>query len=189
MMQKILRPLWFLCAALFLFEAWAWDVLGHALARLAALIPFEAFKQALARGLERLPAPIVLVVFLIPLGIIEPFKFLGLWLIAHHHFILGILAFVAAKFAGLGVMAFLFEMTRTKLLSMGWFAQFYQWVLRLRAWAHAVLEPYKVRLRQALAPFKEGLREMLAIMGTPGGGFGRRLVLLRDWARRSRGLT
>lgn len=187
--QKILRPLWFLFAALFLFEAWLWDSLGDALTRLAALLPFEALKQALARQVQQLPAPIVLLVFLIPLGIIEPFKFLGLWLIGHHHIVFGILAFIAAKFAGLGVMAFLFDMTRTKLLSMGWFARFYLWVIRVRAWAHAVLDPYKLRIRETLAPFKRQLFDLLASFESRGGGIGRRLAQLRSRVRRLRGLT
>ncbi|MGO9135547.1 MAG: hypothetical protein ACLP8A_16070 [Methylovirgula sp.] len=187
--QKILRPLWFLLAVLFLFEAWLWDLLGHALTRLAALIPLEGLKQALARTIDRLPAPVVLLVFLIPLGVIEPFKFLGLWLITHHHLFLGILAFVAAKVAGLGVMAFLFEMTRVKLLSMPWFERFYLWVLRIRAWAHELTEPYKLKIKEAMAPIKARLREMLAALKSEDGGLGRRLVSLRNWARRSRGLT
>lgn len=184
MIQKILRPVWFVLAAIFLFEAWLWDRLGHALAQLAALIPFEAFKRALAKIVASLPAPIVLLVFLIPLGVIEPFKFLGLWLIAHHHFLLGVLAFFAAKIAGLGVMAFLFEMTRAKLLSMGWFEKFYHWVIWLRAWAHDVLEPYRQAIRGALDPIKERARELLARFESHGG-LGRRLALMRSRARRN----
>ena len=188
-LRKLTRPLWFLFAALFLFEAWLWDVLGDALTWLAALLPFESFKHALARLVERLPAPVVLLVFLIPLGIIEPFKFLGLWLIGHHHIVFGILAFVAAKMSGLGVMAFLFDMTRTKLLSMGWFERFYLWVMRMRTWAHDVLEPYKLQIHEALAPFKQWLRDMLTSFENQGAGLGRRLALLRSRARRLRGLT
>lgn len=191
--QKILRPLWFFLAVVFLFEAWLWDLLGQGLARLAALIPFEAFKRALAATIARLPAPVVLLVFLIPLGVIEPFKFLGLWLIAHHHLIYGILAFIAAKVAGLGVMAFLFEMTRAKLLSMPWFERFYLFVLRIRAQAHAFVEPYKRKVREAMAPIKAQLqswRDALRLaLGNESGGLGRRLASLRHWARRSRGLT
>ena len=186
--QQITRPFWFLFAALFLIEAWLWDVLGGALKRLAALIPFESLKQALARWLDSLPAPVVLLVFLIPLGVIEPFKFLGLWLLANHHLFLGILAFLGAKFAGLGVMAFLFDVTREKLLSMQWFARFYDFVMRVRAWAHDLLEPYKQQIRAALAPYKEKLSEALASFRTEGR-FGRMLHLLRLRVRRSRGLT
>jgi hypothetical protein len=184
LIQKILRPLWFVLAAIFLVEAWLWDRLGHALTQLAALIPFESFKQALGRMVAWLPAPVVLLVFLIPLGVIEPFKFLGLWLIARHHLCFGLLAFFAAKLVGLGVMAFLFEVTRAKLLSMGWFEAFFNWMMWLRQWAHDVLEPYKRSLRQTFEPIKARLREILARLESHGG-LGRRLALMRARARRN----
>jgi hypothetical protein len=184
----LVRAVWFVCAAVFLFEAWLWDTVGGGLKRLVALIPFDAFKQSLARDLAKLPAPVALLVFLLPLLVIEPFKVLGLWLIAHHHAIFGILAFVAAKVLGLGLVAFLFDATRSKLLSMPWFARFYAWVMDIRAKAHAIIEPYKLRLRAALAPFKARLKAMLALLESHGA-FGRRLALLRARARRLRGLT
>ncbi len=188
LMRRLSRPLWFVLAAVFLFEAWLWDVLGALLKRLAASIPFESLKQALVRGLNALPAPLVLLVFLIPVALIEPFKIVGLWLIAHHHIVYGVLAFVAAKVFGLGVAAFLFDATRTKLLSMGWFARFYAWVMWVRARAHEILEPYKQRVRAILTPFKRRLREMLASFASHAG-LGRKLAELRARARRLRGLT
>jgi hypothetical protein len=130
----------------------------------------------------------VLLVFLIPVALIEPFKIAGLWLIAHHHIVYGVLSFVAAKVFGLGVAAFLFDATRDKLLSMAWFARFYAWVMKVRALAHAILEPYKQRIHAALAPFKQRLRDMLASLASQGG-LGRKLALLRARARRLRGLT
>jgi hypothetical protein len=186
-LRKLTRPLWFLFAALFLFEAWLWDVLGDALKRLVALMPFEALKRALARIVDRLPAPIVLLIFLFPLAIIEPMKALGVWLMAEDHAVLGFSVFMGGQFAGVGVTAFMFDMTREKLLSMAWFERFYHWVLRVRAWAHQLLEPYQRRIREALAPFKQRLREILASLESRGG-IGRKLALLRVRARRSRGL-
>jgi hypothetical protein len=187
-LDLIVRAFWFVCAALFLFEAWLWDSVGGLLKRLVALIPFDAFKQALAHNLAKLPAPIALLVFLIPLLVIEPFKVIGLWLIAHHHLIWGILAFVAAKVLGVGLIAFFFDATRGKLLSMPWFARFYDWVMQVRAKAHAIIEPYKLRLRAALTPFKARFKAMLASLESHGE-FGKRLALLRARARRLRGLT
>jgi hypothetical protein len=187
-LDPLVRGFWFICAAFFLFEAWLWDTVGGALKRLVALIPFEAFKQALARNLATLPAPAALLIFVLPLLVIEPFKVLGLWFIAHHHVIFGILAFAAAKVLGLGLVAFLFDATRSKLLSMPWFARFYEWVMDIREKAHAIIEPYKLRLHAALAPFKAGLKAMFASLESHGE-FGRRLALLRARARRLRGLT
>jgi hypothetical protein len=186
--RKLSRPFWFILAAVFLFETWLWDEVGRLLKRLAAAIPFDSLKQALTGAINALPAPVVLLVFLIPVALIEPFKILGLWLIAHHHLIYGIGAFIAAKIFGLGVAAFLFDVTRSKLLSMPWFARFYAWVMRVRALAHEILEPYKERVREALAPLRQSLEKMLASFATRGA-WGRRLAILRARARRLRGLT
>jgi hypothetical protein len=186
-MKRLAHGFWFICAAIFLIEAWLWDKLGGLLRAFAALLPFEAWKRALAKLLESLPAPAVLLVFLIPIAVIEPFKFVALWAITHHHIILGVMAFVAAKFAGLGVTAFLFEITRDKLLSMEWFARFYRWMLRIRAAAHAFLEPYKLRLRAMIGPFKQKLHDYLAASAQKGG-FGRRLLLLRARVQKLRGI-
>lgn len=188
LVSKLSRPFWFVLAAVFLFEAWLWDELGGLLKFFAASIPFESLKQALVRGINALPAPVVLLVFLIPVAVIEPFKIAGLWLIANHHIVYGILAFVAAKIFGLGVAAFLFDATRSKLLSMAWFARFYAWVMWIRACAHAILEPYKQLLREALAPFKQRLTDMLACFATDDG-LGRKLAILRARVRRLPGLT
>ncbi len=181
------RPLWFVLAAAFLFEAWLWDAVGGLLKRLAAAIAFESLKRTLIRAINALPAPLVLLVFLIPVALIEPFKIAGLWLIAHHHFVYGIGAFVAAKVFGVGVAAFLFDATRSKLLSMQWFAQFYAWVMRIRTRAHEIIEPYKQRVREALAPFRRRLGELLA--AAANGGLRRKFALLRSRARRLRDLT
>ncbi len=188
LVPPLIRAFWFFCAAIFLFEAWLWDSVGALLKRLVALIPLAAFKQALSRGLAKLPAPVALLVFLLPIAVIEPFEILGLWLIALHHLIFGILAFVAAKILGVGLIAFLFDATRSKLLSMPWFARFYAFVMNIRAKAHAIIEPYKLRLRAALAPFKERFKAMLASLESRGA-FGRRLALLRVRVQRLRGQT
>jgi hypothetical protein len=186
-MKRLTHALWFACAAIFLIEAWLWDALGGLLHRLVALLPFETWKRLLGKALESLPAPVVLLVFLIPIAVIEPFKLVAIWALTHHHIFLGVALFVAAKFAGIGITAFLFEATRTKLLSMGWFARFYDWVLRLRAKAHAFLEPYKIRIHAALAPFKQKLREVIATYSTGHSGLGRRLMLLRAHVQKLRG--
>jgi hypothetical protein len=184
-MKRLVHAFWFFCAAVFLIEAWLWDATGDLLRRLAALLPFEALKQALAKALAALPPPVVLLVFLIPIAVIEPFKLVALWALTHHHVFLGVLVFVAAKFAGIGITAFLFELTRDKLLSMNWFARFYHWVLMWRDRAHAFLAPYKLRIHEAMAPFKQRLRDWLKA-SAERGGLGHRLMLLRARIQRAR---
>lgn len=146
-MRRLLRPLWFVLALLFLLEAWIWDTLAPAIGWLVRRIPFEALKTAVARGVARLPPPLVLLVFAIPGLVLLPFKIAGLWLIAKGHPVLGVGAFFAAKTAGVGVSAFLFEVCRERLMLMGWFRRVYDWVIRARDWAHRQVDPTMRRIR------------------------------------------
>lgn len=184
-MKRLSHAFWFTCAAIFIIEAWLWDKLGGLLKALVALLPFAALKRAIVSALDKAPAPVVLLVFVIPVAAIEPFKLAALWAITHHHIIIGALLFVGAKFAGLGITAFLFEATRDKLLTMNWFARFYHWVLRIRTLAHDFLEPYKQRIRAAMAPFKQKLHDYFA-NAAERGGFGHRLLLLRNRVQKFR---
>jgi hypothetical protein len=55
-----------------------------------------------------------------------------------------------AKLVGVGVTAFVFDVTRSKLLEMGWFERLYEFVLSLRAKAAALVDPIKRRIREIL---------------------------------------
>jgi len=46
------------------------------------------------------------------------------------------------------VTAFVFDVTRPKLLEMAWFEKLYEFVLDLRARATALVEPVKRRIRE-----------------------------------------
>ena len=63
-----------------------------------------------------------LIVFIVPMILLFPLKLVGLWLLAHHHWISAVVTILFAKFLGVGVTAFLFDVTRPKLLQMGWFS-------------------------------------------------------------------
>src|SRR2546427_299127 len=45
------------------------------------------------------------------------------------------------------LLALIFDITRPKLLQMAWFHRFYDWVMRGIAWAHALTDPIKVRIK------------------------------------------
>jgi hypothetical protein len=51
-----------------------------------------------------------------------------------------------AKFLGVGVTAFVFDVTRPKLLQMAWFEKLYEFVLLLRARCKALVEPVKAKI-------------------------------------------
>jgi hypothetical protein len=152
-MRRLLRPLLILLALVFLVEAWLWTHLAPIVGWIVARIPLRAIKAAAAAWIERLPPAATLVVFVVPIILLLPLKFLGLWMLAHGYW-LGALAVLAfAKVVSLGVTAFIFELTRPKLLQLAWFRSLYDRVMIWLAWAHELIDPIKDRVRRALRMF------------------------------------
>lgn len=151
MMRRALQPLWFLLALIFLIEAWFWDHLEPVVARVVALIPLRAFKEwcaAKVAGLSPYPS---LLVFIAPLIVLlVPLKFAEVFLLTHHLWISAIVLIVASKFIGMGVLAFSFDVTRDKLLQIGWFQRLYTFLLDIRARAHDFVAPVKARIKTML---------------------------------------
>src|SRR6266699_333868 len=120
MMRRLLQPFWVLLAVIFLIEAWLWD------------------------HLEPIVAPaMTLIVFIVPVIPLFPLKLVGLWLLTHEHWMSAIATIVFAKFLGVGVAAFIFDVTRHKLLEMRWFEALYEFIMALRATSASLGEPIK----------------------------------------------
>ena len=162
MMRRLFQPLWVLLAVIFLIEAWLWDHLEPIVARFVALIPLRAFKEWLAERVDTLSPAMTLIVFIVPVIPLFPLKLVGIWLLANEYWVSAIVTIVIAKFLGVGVAAFIFDVTRPKLLQMAWFEKLYDWVMALRAKAHAIVEPIKLRIKEA--------------MGANGAGWSARLL-------------
>ena len=150
MMRRLLQPVWILLAIIFLIEAWLWDHLEPIVARFVALIPLRSFKQWLAERVDTLSPAMTLIVFIVPVIPLFPLKLIGLWLLTHEYWMSAIATIIFAKFLGVGVAAFVFDVTKDKLLEMNWFEKLYGFVLALRARANALVEPIKCRIRDAL---------------------------------------
>ena len=150
MMRRILQPIWVLLAVIFLIEAWLWDHLEPVVAWFVRLIPLRAFKQWLAERVDTLSPAMTLIVFIVPVIPLFPLKMVGLWLLTHEYWISAILTIIFAKFLGVGVAAFIFDVTRDKLLEMDWFETLYEFVMELRAKANALVDPIKLRIKDAL---------------------------------------
>ena len=156
MMRRLLQPFWVLLAVIFLIEAWLWDHLEPIVARAVALIPLRAFKQWLAERVDTLSPAMTLIVFIVPVIPLFPLKLIGLWLLAHEYWMTAIFTFIFAKFIGVGVAAFIFDLTRPKLLEMEWFEKLYEFVIALRAKAAALVDPVKLRIKDALSGGGDG---------------------------------
>lgn len=155
-MRRLLRPLWVLLALIFLIEAWLWDHLEPIVARVVAWLPLQSIKAFIARQVDRLSPPATLIVFLVPVALLFPVKVAGLWLLAHHYWFSAMAVIVLAKLLGVGVAAFIFDVTRPKLLQMAWFRWLYEFVLMVRARAHALVAPIMTRIRSAVARLRAG---------------------------------
>ena len=156
MMRRLLQPLWVLLAIIFLIEAWLWDHLEPIVARVVALLPLQKFKEWLADRVDALSPAMTLIVFIVPVIPLFPLKLVGLWLLTHEYWISAILTIIFAKFLGVGVAAFVFDVTRSKLLEMRWFERLYEFVLNLRAKANALVDPVRFRIKNALSGSGDG---------------------------------
>ena len=152
-MRRINRFLLILLALVFLLEAWLWDHLAPLVAWVVARLPLRTLKEKIAAGISGLPPAATLVVFVIPFIVLLPLKFAEFYLLAHRKWFAAIVVLVLAKLLGLGVTAFIFDLTRPKLLQMAWFRWLYEKVLVWLDWAHALVDPIKQRVRRLLAIF------------------------------------
>ncbi|HXZ22286.1 MAG TPA: hypothetical protein VEH78_05925 [Pseudolabrys sp.] len=170
MRRNLLRPLWVILALLFLLEAWLWDHLEPVVARIVNVVPWGKIKVSLAGLIENLPPYFALTVFIIPIIVVLlPLKVLEVYFIATSSWLGAITMLVVAKLLGLGVTAFVFEVTRDKLLQIGWFHRMYDWFVWLRGWARSITEPVREQIRE----FKSFLKPQRA------GRFMRLLMRLR----------
>jgi hypothetical protein len=150
MMRRVLKPLWVLLAIIFLIEAWLWDHLEPIVAWVVARIPLRAFKQWLTDRVNTLSPPMTLIVFIVPVILLFPLKLVGLWLLAHEYWMSAAVTIAFGKIVGVGVTAFIFDVTRPKLLEMAWFKKLYEFVMALRAKAAALIDPIKLRIREIM---------------------------------------
>ena len=150
MLRRLLQPVWVLLAVIFLIEAWLWDHLEPIVAWVVARIPLQTFKHWLAERVDTLSPAMTLIVFVVPVIPLFPLKMVGVWLLMHEYWFSAVFTILFAKLLGVGVTAFVFDVTRPKLLEMGWFEKLYEFILALRAKAKALVEPIKQRILETL---------------------------------------
>ena len=170
MMRRLLQPFWVLLAVIFLIEAWLWDHLEPIVERIVAWIPLRAFKQWLSERVDTLSPAMTLIVFAVPVIPLFPLKLVGLWLLANEYWVSAVVVIVLGKFVGVGVTAFIFDVTRPKLLEMPWFEKLYAFIMGLRAKAAALVDPMK--------------RRILDMMRGDGGSWSARMLRLIQRFRR-----
>ena len=150
MQRRLHQPIWVLLAVIFLIEAWLWDHLEPIVAWAVAKIPLQTFKTWLAERVDTLSPAMTLIVFAVPVLPLFPLKLVGFWLLTHEYWFSAVFTILFAKLVGVGITAFVFDVTRPKLLEMGWFERLYEFVIGLRAKAAALVDPIKQRIQEIL---------------------------------------
>ena len=134
--RRIVRGLFGILAGLWiLFEEWIWDRLTRAMQWLGRL--------PIVRGVEvriaRLGPKAAITLFLVPWLLLLPAKLLAFWLIGTGHAGAGLGVFVAAKLLGTAMLARLFTLTRSALLTIGWFCRLHDWFTAIKQRLYAYL--------------------------------------------------
>lgn len=163
--RLLLTPLIWVAALVFLIEEFIWDSTARLMARLGALRAIHAVEKHIAA----LPPRWAVIAFLLPSSILIPAKLIGLQAIAHGHWLLGSTTFVLAKIAGMALFSRIFNLTRTALLQVHWFARLYERVMFYRNRIHAYLDNWAAYQRAkraivSLASLLKGKGNMLRFL-------------------------
>jgi hypothetical protein len=130
-------------AMVFLVVAWLWDNLVAIGRTLAGVVPWARFKQAFAALVDRLPAPLVLLIFLVPFLIVEPLLVVATIAIAMGYVVVGAIAWIILKFLAIALIPAIFDLTQHRLMTMPWFVRAYEKVQAFHDYAHMIVAPYK----------------------------------------------
>lgn len=126
--KYLLAPFIYTAAILLLFEEWLWNASKRLFARLP-LIPFIARLESWIGNFSPYAA---LAIFVLPSLLLLPVKILALLSITHGHPTLGLAIIITAKVLGTALVARLYALTQKALLTLPWFVQCRDAVLRFK---------------------------------------------------------
>jgi hypothetical protein len=130
-------------AMVFVVVVWVWDGLSAVGRAIAAFVPWARFKQSFAALIDRLPAPLVLLVFLVPFLIVEPLLVVATIAIAMGYVVSGAIAWIVLKFLAVALIPAIFDLTKHRLMTMPWFVRAYAKVMVFHHYADQIVAPYK----------------------------------------------
>ena len=153
-------------ALAFLAAAWIWDCLIAVARRIVRLLPWTRFKQGFVALVDPLPAPLVLLIFLVPFLIVEPLLVVATVAIAMGYVVLGAIAWIALKLLAIAVIPAIFDLTEHRLMTMPWFVWAYKKVMAWHNYAHRIVAPYKYAAAAVLRRWRR--RAAAAMSRVPG---------------------
>ncbi|MGO9422217.1 hypothetical protein [Roseiarcus sp.] len=153
-------------AMAFLAAAWAWDGLAAIGRRVSALIPWERFKAAFAAVIDRLPAPLVLLVFLVPFLIVEPLLVVATIAVAMGYVFWGAVAWIGLKMLAIAVLPAIFDLTKHRLMTMPWFVWAFDKLMAFHHYADRIVAPYKDAAKAIMRKWRQKAATLMR--RTPG---------------------
>ena len=139
-------------AIAFLIETWVWGKLVAVARLVSTLLPWERFRDAARRVIERAPAPFAVLLFGAPLAVSEFGAFISVVMMATGHVFAGMALYAGMKIFGLLLVPVIFEITRERLLALPWFAYLFAKFEALHTLASRLVAPYREAAREAIAP-------------------------------------
>jgi hypothetical protein len=164
--HRIRRTALLVLAMVFLTFATIWDGLIAIERMIVRLIPWTRFKQAFAVVVDFLPAPVVLLIFLVPLVIIEPLLTVCVVAMAMGYVVTGAILWIVLKVLSLALIPAIFDLTQHKLMTMPWFVVAHDKVIAWHHYADRIVAPYK----HAAAALLRQWRRRAAAMATRAPG-------------------
>ena len=150
----------------FLAFASVWDGLVAIGRVVAGVVPWARFKHAFAALVDRLPAALVLLIFLVPFLIVEPLLVVATVAIAMGYVVLGAIAWIVLKLLAISLIPAIFDLTKHRLMTMPWFVRAYEKVMAFHHYADQIVAPYK---EAAAAVLRQWRARAAALVGrTPG---------------------
>jgi hypothetical protein len=153
-------------AIVFLAIAWVWDGFVAIERLIVRMVPWARFKHAFARLVDRLPAPLVLLIFLVPFLIVEPLLVVATVAIAMGYVVVGVIAWIVLKLLAVALIPAIFDLTQHKLMTMRWFARAYDKVMAFHHYADEIVGPYKEAAAEVLRQWRR--RAAAATSRVPG---------------------
>ena len=153
-------------AMLFLAVAWIWDGFIAIERLIVRLIPWIWLKQAFVALVDRLPLIVVLLLFLVPVAIVEPLLVVATVAIAMGYVVSGAIAWIMLKLLSIGLIAGIFDLTKHRLLTIRWFAWSYEKVMAFHHYADRIVSPYKDAAAALLRQWRR--RAAAAVTRAPG---------------------
>jgi hypothetical protein len=153
-------------AIVFLAVAWVWDGFVAVERLIVQMIPWTRFKHAFAALVDRLPAPLVLLIFLVPFLIVEPLLVVATIAIAMGYVVVGVISWIVLKLLAVALIPAIFDLTQHRLMTMRWFARAYDKVMAFHHYADQIVGPYKEAAAEILRQWRR--RAAAATSRVPG---------------------